>query len=82
MHIYIASKKEERKFNDMHVYIASKKERKKERRKRKKEGKKTACAPSEDSDQPGHPPSLIRVFAVRQWRAWVLTYQLSEHRRL
>ena len=23
------------------------------------------CAPSEDSDQPGHPPSLIRVFAVR-----------------
>ena len=26
---------------------------------------KLACAPSEDSDQPGHPPSLIRVFAVR-----------------
>ena len=23
------------------------------------------CAPSEDSDQPGHPPSLIRVFAMR-----------------
>ena len=23
------------------------------------------CAPSEDSDQPGHPPSLIRVFAAR-----------------
>ena len=23
------------------------------------------CAPSEDSDQPGHPPSLNRVFAVR-----------------
>ena len=23
------------------------------------------CAPSEDSTQPGHPPSLIRVFAVR-----------------
>ena len=22
-------------------------------------------APSEDSDQPGHPPSLIRVFDVR-----------------
>ena len=22
------------------------------------------CAPSKDSDQPGHPPSLIRVFAV------------------
>ena len=26
---------------------------------------KMACAPSEDSDQPGHPPSQIRVFAVR-----------------
>ena len=24
-----------------------------------------ACAPSEDSDQPGRAPSLIRVFAVR-----------------
>ena len=24
-----------------------------------------ACAIREDSDQPGHPPSLIRVFAVR-----------------
>ena len=23
------------------------------------------CVPSEDSDQPGHPPSLTRVFAVR-----------------
>ena len=23
------------------------------------------CVPSEDSDQPGHPPGLIRVFAVR-----------------
>ena len=34
------------------------------------------CAPSEDSDQPGHPPGLIRVFAVhsmgtlRQQRLW------------
>ena len=26
---------------------------------------KMACAPSEDSGQPVHPPSLIRVFAVR-----------------
>ena len=26
------------------------------------------CAPSKDSDQPGHPPSLIRVFAA-QWVA-------------
>ena len=23
------------------------------------------CVPSEDSDEPGHPPSLIRIFAVR-----------------
>ena len=28
------------------------------------------CAPSEDSDQPGHPPSLIRVFACAQWVAY------------
>ena len=27
--------------------------------------KPTNCAPSENSDQPGHPPRLIRVFAVR-----------------
>ena len=26
---------------------------------------KMTCAPSEDSDQPGHQSSLIRVFAVR-----------------
>ena len=24
---------------------------------------KMTCVPSKDSDQPGHPPSLIRVFA-------------------
>ena len=29
-----------------------------------------ACGPSEDSDQPGHPPSLIRVFAVGMKKAW------------
>ena len=40
------------------------------------------CAPSEDSDQPGHPPSLIRVFAVRMKKAWVLTYLLRAQRRL
>ena len=28
------------------------------------------CAPSEDSCQPGHPPSLIRVFAVRWTQAF------------
>ena len=43
------------------------------------------CAPSEDSDQPGHPPSLMPsliVFAVRMKKAWVLSYPLSAQRRL
>ena len=43
---------------------------------------KMACAPSEDSDQPGHPPSLIRVFAVCLKKAWVLNYPLSVQQRL
>ena len=34
------------------------------------------CAASEDSDQSGHPPSLIRVFAVRIRNSWVLSYPL------
>ena len=38
--------------------------------------------PSEDSDQPGHPPSLIRVFAVRMKKVWVLSYPLSAQQRL
>ena len=38
---------------------------------------KMACASSEDSDQPGHPPSLIRVFAARMKKVWVLSYPLS-----
>ena len=38
---------------------------------------KMACAPSEDPDQPGHLPSLIRVFAVHLKKAWVLSYPLS-----
>ena len=40
------------------------------------------CAPSEDSGQPGHQPSLIRVFAVRMKKSWVLSYPLSAQRRL
>ena len=32
--------------------------------------------------QPGHPPSLIRVFTVRMKKAWVLSYPLSGQRRL
>ena len=38
---------------------------------------KMTCAPNEDSDQPGHPPSLIRVFVVRMKKPWVLSYHLS-----
>ena len=34
------------------------------------------------TDQPGHPPSLIRVFAVFIKKAWVLSYPLSAQRRL
>ena len=40
------------------------------------------CVPREDSDQPGHSPSLIRVFAVRMKKAWVLSYPLSAQQRL
>ena len=42
---------------------------------------KMVCAPSEASYQPGHPPSLIRVFAVRMKKIWVLSYSLSAQRR-
>ena len=40
------------------------------------------CASSEDSGQPGHPPSLIRVFAVGMKKLWVLSYPLSALPRL
>ena len=43
---------------------------------------KMACAPREDSAQTRHPPSLIRVFAVRMKKVWVLSYPLSSQRRL
>ena len=43
---------------------------------------KVACAPSEDSDQPGHPPILIRVFTIRMKKPWVLSYPLSAQRSL
>ena len=43
---------------------------------------KMVCAPSEDSDQPGHPPSLTWVFPVCMKKAWVLSYSLSAQRRL
>ena len=34
------------------------------------------------SDQPRHPPSLIRVFTVCMKKAWVLSYPFSAQRRL
>ena len=37
-----------------------------------------ACAPSEDS----HQSSLIKIFAVRMKKLWVLSYPLSTQRRL
>ena len=43
---------------------------------------KMACASSENSDQPGYPPSLIRVSAVRMKKAWLLSYPLSTKQRL
>ena len=43
---------------------------------------KMACAPSDDSDQPGHPSSLIRVFTVRIKKSWVLSYPRSAQQRL
>ena len=43
---------------------------------------KMACEASEDLDQPGHPPTLIRVFAVRMKKAWVLSYPLSAQQKL
>ena len=39
-------------------------------------------APSDNSDQPEHPPSLIRVFSVRMKKPWVLSYPSSAQRRL
>ena len=45
------------------------------------QNQQNACAPSEDSDQPGHPPSLIRVFALRMKKAQVLSYPMSAQQR-
>ena len=41
------------------------------------QNQKMTLVSSEDSDQPGHPPRLIRVFAVRMKKHWVLSYPLS-----
>ena len=38
---------------------------------------KMTCAPSEDSDQSGHPPSLIRVFVARMKKQLVISYVIA-----
>ena len=43
---------------------------------------KKAIVPSEDSDQPGHPPSLIRVFVVRSMGSWGPNVSSCRQRRL
>ena len=43
---------------------------------------KMMLEPSEDSDQPGHPTSLIRDFAVRMKKLWVLSYPMGAQRSL
>ena len=43
---------------------------------------KMISAPSEDSDQPGHPLSLIKVLAVCMKKPWVLNYLLTASERL
>ena len=43
---------------------------------------KMTCVPSKDSDQPWHPPNLIRVCAVHMKKPWVLIYQMNTQRRL
>ena len=43
---------------------------------------KLICAPSEDSSQSGHPPSLTRVVAVRMKKHWALSHPLSALWRL
>ena len=46
------------------------------------QNQQNGCASSKDSDQPEHLPRLMRVFAVRMKKAWVLSYTLSAQRRL
>ena len=40
------------------------------------------CAPSKDSDHPGHLPSLIKGFVVCMKKPWVLSNPLSTQQRL
>ena len=47
-----------------------------------KTNKKSTVCPIEDSDQPGHLPSLISIFVVRLKNPWVLSYPLNVQQRL
>ena len=40
------------------------------------QNQQSECAPSKDSDQPGHPPSLIRVLL---WAQWIAKDQMFLH---
>ena len=46
------------------------------------QNQQSKCTPSEDSDQPGHPPSLIRVFAVRSMGSLGPKFSSCGQRRL
>ena len=43
---------------------------------------KMVCVPSEDSDQPWHMPSLIRVFAIRSMGSWMTKVSTCRQQRL
>ena len=43
---------------------------------------KMTCKPSEDSDQPAHPGSLIRIFVVCMEKSWVFGYPWNAQLRL
>ena len=44
--------------------------------------KPTMCVSQEDSDEPRHQFSLIRVFTIHMKKAWVLSFSLSAQGRL
>ena len=45
------------------------------------QNKQNDSAPSEDSDQPGHPPSLNWFFAVHTKKSWILSYPMSAQQK-
>ena len=47
-----------------------------------RQNQQMTCAPREDLRSAGHPPILIRVFAVCMKKHWTLNYLLSAQRRL